>query len=74
MIGQRTWQLEQSPRAAAVAALRRGLELGMTHLDSAEMYGTRAADRLPTEWVACERFAPPKPVPQRCPASIRLPS
>lgn len=36
VIGQGTWQLEQR---AAIAALQRGLELGMTHLDTAEMYG-----------------------------------
>jgi diketogulonate reductase-like aldo/keto reductase len=37
VIGQGTWQLGRD-RAAAVAALRRGLELGMTHIDTAEMY------------------------------------
>ena len=39
VIGQGTWYLDRGDRKAAVAALRRGIELGMTHLDTAEMYG-----------------------------------
>lgn len=39
VIGQGTWYLDRGDRAKAVAALRRGLELGMTHIDTAEMYG-----------------------------------
>ncbi len=36
-IGQGTWQIE-SGRGQAVQALQRGLDLGMTHIDTAEMY------------------------------------
>lgn len=39
VIGQGTWYIDQGDRAAAVAALQRGLDLGMTHIDTAEMYG-----------------------------------
>ncbi len=39
MIGQGTWYIGDADRPSAVAALRRGLELGMTHIDTAEMYG-----------------------------------
>jgi diketogulonate reductase-like aldo/keto reductase len=39
VIGQGTWQLDSRGRAAALAALRRGLDLGMMHIDTAEMYG-----------------------------------
>lgn len=39
VIGQGTWYLDQGDRAAAIAALRRGLDLGMSHIDTAEMYG-----------------------------------
>ena len=39
MIGQGTWYLDRGDRKAAVAALRRGIETGMTHIDTAEMYG-----------------------------------
>jgi diketogulonate reductase-like aldo/keto reductase len=39
VIGQGTWKIDDSNRAAAVAALRRGIDDGMTHIDTAEMYG-----------------------------------
>src|SRR5947199_10122797 len=38
-IGQGTWHIDSGDRATAVAALRRGIDLGMTHIDTAEMYG-----------------------------------
>ena len=38
-IGQGTWYIDHGDRKRAVAALRRGIELGMTHIDTAEMYG-----------------------------------
>jgi diketogulonate reductase-like aldo/keto reductase len=38
-IGQGTWYIDRGDRKVAVAALRRGIELGMTHIDTAEMYG-----------------------------------
>src|SRR3954469_14168108 len=39
VIGQGTWNIDRGDRKNAVAALRRGLDLGMTHIDTAEMYG-----------------------------------
>jgi len=39
VIGQGTWYIDRSDRASAIATLRRGLDLGMTHIDTAEMYG-----------------------------------
>jgi diketogulonate reductase-like aldo/keto reductase len=39
IIGQGTWEIDESKRDLAVAALRRGLDEGMTHIDTAEMYG-----------------------------------
>ena len=39
LIGQGTWYIDRGDRKGAVAALRRGIELGMTHIDTAEMYG-----------------------------------
>jgi len=39
VIGQGTWHIDRGDRTAAVAALRRGIDLGMTHIDTAEMYG-----------------------------------
>jgi diketogulonate reductase-like aldo/keto reductase len=39
VIGQGTWYIDRGDRKSAIAALRRGIELGMTHIDTAEMYG-----------------------------------
>jgi diketogulonate reductase-like aldo/keto reductase len=39
VIGQGTWYIDRGDRNGAIAALRRGIELGMTHIDTAEMYG-----------------------------------
>lgn len=39
IIGQGTWGIDENRRELAVAALRRGLDEGMTHIDTAEMYG-----------------------------------
>jgi diketogulonate reductase-like aldo/keto reductase len=39
VIGQGTWYIDRGDRKGAVAALRRGIELGMSHIDTAEMYG-----------------------------------
>src|SRR6266702_5125196 len=39
VIGQGSWYIDRGDRKRAVAALRRGIDLGMTHIDTAEMYG-----------------------------------
>src|SRR3954471_9168277 len=39
VIGQGTWYLDRGDRKRAIAALQRGLDLGMSHIDTAEMYG-----------------------------------
>jgi diketogulonate reductase-like aldo/keto reductase len=46
MIGQGTWYLERARRADAISALQRGIELGLRHVDTAEMYGNGAAEEL----------------------------
>ena len=38
--------MEHDDRHSAIAALHRGLELGMTHIDTAEMYGSGEVERL----------------------------
>ncbi len=53
VIGQGTWYLDKGDRGAAVAALRRGLDLGMTHIDTAEMYGD--AEEVIAEAIAGRR-------------------
>ncbi len=45
-IGQGSWQIEVSRKADALAALRAGLDLGLTHIDTAEMYGSGASEQI----------------------------
>jgi diketogulonate reductase-like aldo/keto reductase len=45
-IGQGSWQIEDGDTALAVASLQAGIDLGMTHIDTAEMYGSGAAERV----------------------------
>ncbi|HTV91793.1 MAG TPA: aldo/keto reductase [Verrucomicrobiae bacterium] len=54
VIGQGTWDMPESGarKAEAIRAIRRGIELGMTHLDTAEMYGSGAVERLLGEAIA----------------------
>lgn len=53
VIGQGTWYIDQGHRKTAVAALRRGIERGMTHIDTAEMYGD--AELVIAEAIAGQR-------------------
>jgi diketogulonate reductase-like aldo/keto reductase len=48
VLGQGTWHMGEHPsrRDEEIAALRRGVDLGMTLIDSAEMYGDGAAEEL----------------------------
>jgi len=67
LIGQGTWYIENAKRAAAVAALRRGLDLGMTHIDTAELYGSGVAEEIVAEAIAGRRdevFLVSKVLPQ----------
>jgi diketogulonate reductase-like aldo/keto reductase len=65
VIGQGTWQVHTGGRGAAVAALERGIELGMTHIDTAEMY--EGAEAIVAEAIAGRRdrvFLVSKVLPQ----------
>jgi diketogulonate reductase-like aldo/keto reductase len=53
VIGQGTWYLDRGDRKAAVTALRRGIETGMSHIDTAEMYGD--AELVIAEAIAGQR-------------------
>lgn len=55
VIGQGTWNLELAPRAEAVITLQRGIDLGMTHIDTAEMYGSGRAEAITGEAIAGRR-------------------
>jgi diketogulonate reductase-like aldo/keto reductase len=45
-VGQGSWRSEETSARDAIGAMRRGLDLGMTHIDTAEMYGSGAAERI----------------------------
>lgn len=66
-IGQGTWYLERAHRASAISALRAGLDLGMTHIDTAEMYGSGKAEEVVAAAIAGRRdevFLVSKVLPQ----------
>lgn len=54
-IGQGSWYIEQGDRREAIAALRRGLDLGLSHIDTAEMYGDGRSEALIGEAIAGRR-------------------
>ncbi len=54
-IGQGSWNIEQAAADSAVAALQRGLDLGLTHIDTAELYGSGASESLIAKAIAGRR-------------------
>lgn len=69
VLGQGTWLMGENParRQAEIAALRTGLDLGMTLIDTAEMYGDGAAEKLIGQAIADHRaevFLVSKVLPQ----------
>lgn len=56
-LGQGTWAMAEDParRASEIAALQRGIDLGMTLIDTAEMYANGGAEHLVGEAVAGRR-------------------
>jgi diketogulonate reductase-like aldo/keto reductase len=58
VIGMGTWMIEGRSRDAerqAIEALRLGLDLGMNHIDTAEMYGNGLAEELIAEAIDDQR-------------------
>jgi diketogulonate reductase-like aldo/keto reductase len=57
VLGQGTWHLAEVPahRDEEILALRRGLDLGMTVIDTAEMYADGEAEKLVGEAIADRR-------------------
>lgn len=55
IVGQGTWAIEEGDRTAAISSLRRGLDLGLAHIDTAEMYGNGAAETVVGEAIAGRR-------------------
>src|SRR5262245_741885 len=48
ILGQGTWEMGEGehPRREEILALQRGIDLGMTLIDTAEMYGNGATEEL----------------------------
>jgi diketogulonate reductase-like aldo/keto reductase len=55
VIGQGTWEAENDDGTDVVAALRAGLDLGMMHIDTAEMYGSGRVESIVGEAIAGRR-------------------
>jgi diketogulonate reductase-like aldo/keto reductase len=72
VIGQGTWYIDEGDRAFVVA-LRRGLDLGMNHIDTAEMYGAGAAEEMVGAAIAGRRdevFLVSKVLPENASRSV----
>ena len=57
VLGQGTWSMGEDParRKIEIAALQLGLDLGMTMIDTAEMYGEGKAEEIVAEGIAGRR-------------------
>ncbi len=57
IIGQGTWMIEGSADAErrSIEALRAGIDLGLTHIDTAEMYGSGRAEEITGKAIAGRR-------------------
>ena len=57
VLGQGTWRMgeDSSQKDAEIAALRLGLDMGMTLIDTAEMYGEGGAEEVVGEAIASRR-------------------
>jgi len=67
VIGQGTWHLEEDDRRLAITALRLGVDLDMTHIDTAELYGDGAVEQIVGEAIGGRRddvFLVSKVLPQ----------
>ncbi|MFI8739850.1 aldo/keto reductase [Stutzerimonas sp. R75] len=85
VVGQGTWHMGENPaeRSNEVAALQLGIELGMTLIDTAEMYGEGGAEEVVGEAIRNRRDqvflvskvyphnASRKGVPEACERSLR---
>ncbi len=54
-LGQGSWYIDDADRRQAIAALQCGIDAGMTHLDTAEMYGSGAAEAVVGEAIRGRR-------------------
>jgi diketogulonate reductase-like aldo/keto reductase len=54
-VGLGTWHMEQDDRRGAIAAIHRALDLGMTHIDTAELYAEGRVEELVGEALRGQR-------------------
>jgi diketogulonate reductase-like aldo/keto reductase len=55
ILGQGTWNMDRDEPAGCIAALRRGLELGLSHIDTAELYGAGEVEEIVGKAIAGRR-------------------
>jgi len=55
IIGEGTWYFEKSDKDTAISALQRSLDLGINHLDTAELYGNGEAEKIIGESIGVRR-------------------
>ncbi|HMK71844.1 MAG TPA: aldo/keto reductase, partial [Myxococcaceae bacterium] len=55
VIGQGTWNMERDDAGASIAALRAGLDAGLAHVDTAELYGGGRVEELVGRAIAGRR-------------------
>jgi diketogulonate reductase-like aldo/keto reductase len=67
IIGEGTWQMEADDRASCIRAIHRALDRGLTHIDTAELYGHGEVEEVVGEALADRRdeaFLASKVMPQ----------
>jgi diketogulonate reductase-like aldo/keto reductase len=52
VVGIGTWNMERDDRSSAIAAIRRAIDLGMVHVDTAELYGSGSVETMVGEALA----------------------
>jgi diketogulonate reductase-like aldo/keto reductase len=52
VVGLGTWQMENADRESAILAIRHAIELGLVHIDTAEIYGRGFVEELVGEAIA----------------------
>jgi len=55
VVGQGTWFLERAPERDAIGALTAGIDVGMTHIDTAELYGNGQVEKIVGKAIAGRR-------------------
>jgi len=55
LVGQGTWNMERDEWRETIRALRCGIDLGMTHIDTAELYGSGRVETIVAEAIEGQR-------------------